>query len=535
MKSIVEIRAAHFVTAWLLCLLSIPASAADLWWDPVPGTSGPGDGAGQWSNLGSLTNWWNGSANVPWNHGDNAVIGFNTATATTITLTNKIIVGGITFSNVGSAAYTIAASSTTSLPVAAGTNILFTGASPAITQAAHTSGQVVELFSASVISTGALSVVANSLASSFVRFNNITNNFAGGNLRVGTPGNASYGVPTALYVDFNTPTGTDPYASIVNNLTNLTVYSNASFRISGHNSGSIGTIRWPQQITISGDGRNGNEAAWIVTGNVGDNFVANVVLAGDSTIDFNAGAANKVYTLYGVISGAGRLMLVSGNSVANRETCVLTNASTYVGPTVVAGGTTLQLIGGNNRLPTGTALTLGASATPVALWNAYGRLLLGNASGPVSQTVAGLASDSLDNLARVYGGNSGSISYLTINSAASNYFGGAIGGTAATDKNIGIILTGGGDAPGLNAVIRGIAKRARKEKDWEVYGSIEAFNGVLNEPQEIIKLTRRKTAGIHVKGGTILKTTNKANPIKFPVVQNEHHLLVRKNFQYNLY
>jgi ATP-dependent phosphofructokinase / diphosphate-dependent phosphofructokinase len=82
-----------------------------------------------------------------------------------------------------------------------------------------------------------------------------------------------------------------------------------------------------------------------------------------------------------------------------------------------------------------------------------------------------------------------------------------------------LILTGGGDAPGLNAVIRGIAKRARKEKDWEVYGSIEAFNGVLNDPQEIIKLTSKKTAGIHVKGGTILKTTNKANPIKFPVTQ----------------
>jgi ATP-dependent phosphofructokinase / diphosphate-dependent phosphofructokinase len=82
-----------------------------------------------------------------------------------------------------------------------------------------------------------------------------------------------------------------------------------------------------------------------------------------------------------------------------------------------------------------------------------------------------------------------------------------------------LILTGGGDCPGLNAVIRGIAKRARKEKDWEVYGSIEAFNGVLNEPQEIIKLTSSVTKGIHVKGGTILKTTNKSNPIKFPVTQ----------------
>jgi 6-phosphofructokinase 1 len=82
-----------------------------------------------------------------------------------------------------------------------------------------------------------------------------------------------------------------------------------------------------------------------------------------------------------------------------------------------------------------------------------------------------------------------------------------------------LVLTGGGDCPGLNAVIRGIAKRARKEKNWEVYGSIEAFNGVLNEPQEIVKLTGKRTAGIHIKGGTILKTTNKSNPIKFPVTQ----------------
>ena len=82
-----------------------------------------------------------------------------------------------------------------------------------------------------------------------------------------------------------------------------------------------------------------------------------------------------------------------------------------------------------------------------------------------------------------------------------------------------LVLTGGGDCPGLNAVIRGIAKRAIKEKGWELYGSIEAFNGILNEPQEIVRLTSRRTAGIHVRGGTILKTTSKSNPIKFPVTQ----------------
>lgn len=84
-----------------------------------------------------------------------------------------------------------------------------------------------------------------------------------------------------------------------------------------------------------------------------------------------------------------------------------------------------------------------------------------------------------------------------------------------------LILTGGGDCPGLNAVIRGIYKRAKREKDWEVYGSIEAFNGVFKEPPEIIKLTAAKTAGIHVKGGTILKTTNKGNPLQFPVTQSD--------------
>lgn len=82
-----------------------------------------------------------------------------------------------------------------------------------------------------------------------------------------------------------------------------------------------------------------------------------------------------------------------------------------------------------------------------------------------------------------------------------------------------LVLTGGGDCPGLNAVIRGIAKATRQSKEWEAWGSIEAFNGVMREPTEIIRLSKKITSGIHVKGGTILKTTNKGNPIEFPVLQ----------------
>jgi len=80
-----------------------------------------------------------------------------------------------------------------------------------------------------------------------------------------------------------------------------------------------------------------------------------------------------------------------------------------------------------------------------------------------------------------------------------------------------LVLTGGGDCPGLNAVIRGLAKAAKASGEWEAYGSIEAFNGVLKDPVEIKKLTQSRIAGIHVKGGTILKTTNKGNPLDFPV------------------
>ena len=84
-----------------------------------------------------------------------------------------------------------------------------------------------------------------------------------------------------------------------------------------------------------------------------------------------------------------------------------------------------------------------------------------------------------------------------------------------------LVLTGGGDCPGLNAVIRGIYKRSKQEKGWEIIGSIEAFNGVLNDPQRLLKLNKRNTAGIHVKGGTILKTTNKGHPFEYPVKNEE--------------
>ena len=79
-----------------------------------------------------------------------------------------------------------------------------------------------------------------------------------------------------------------------------------------------------------------------------------------------------------------------------------------------------------------------------------------------------------------------------------------------------LVATGGGDCPGLNAVMRGVVKRASQEKDWEVVGSINAYDGILKEPTEIMVLDDKTVAGIHKDGGTIIGTTNKGGPFAWP-------------------
>lgn len=77
------------------------------------------------------------------------------------------------------------------------------------------------------------------------------------------------------------------------------------------------------------------------------------------------------------------------------------------------------------------------------------------------------------------------------------------------------INTGGGDAPGLNAVIEAVTMAAYN-RQWEVYGIKSGYAGLLNT-DEIIRLTPEKVDGIASIGGTILGTTNKGNPFMMPV------------------
>lgn len=75
------------------------------------------------------------------------------------------------------------------------------------------------------------------------------------------------------------------------------------------------------------------------------------------------------------------------------------------------------------------------------------------------------------------------------------------------------ILTGGGDAPGLNAVIRAAVKAALLRGDI-IYGIQNGFEGFLN--REAHPLTAEETRGILHRGGTILGTTNRLNPFACP-------------------
>jgi phosphofructokinase-like protein len=76
-------------------------------------------------------------------------------------------------------------------------------------------------------------------------------------------------------------------------------------------------------------------------------------------------------------------------------------------------------------------------------------------------------------------------------------------------KKIGI-LTGGGDCPGLNAVIRAVVKKSVKY-DWDVIGILDGWKGLIEG--NILPLTKQHISGILPKGGTILGTS-RTNPFK---------------------
>jgi 6-phosphofructokinase 1 len=81
------------------------------------------------------------------------------------------------------------------------------------------------------------------------------------------------------------------------------------------------------------------------------------------------------------------------------------------------------------------------------------------------------------------------------------------------------ILTGGGDAPGLNAVIRAAVKTAIYEYDCEVIGIRNGYDGFIDE-EGIVPLEIKDVRGILPRGGTILGTVNRGNPYARKVIRD---------------
>ncbi len=84
------------------------------------------------------------------------------------------------------------------------------------------------------------------------------------------------------------------------------------------------------------------------------------------------------------------------------------------------------------------------------------------------------------------------------------------------------VLTGGGDCPGLNAVIRGVVKASISKGSSEIIGIEDGFEGLIT--RKSIPLDWSSASGILTQGGTILGTTNKTNPFKYPVKTKDNSL-----------
>ena len=76
------------------------------------------------------------------------------------------------------------------------------------------------------------------------------------------------------------------------------------------------------------------------------------------------------------------------------------------------------------------------------------------------------------------------------------------------------ILTGGGDCPGLNAVIRAVAKKAIADCNSQVIGIEDGFQGLIDNRHR--RLSFNDVSGILTLGGTILGTSNIADPFRYP-------------------
>ena len=171
----------------------------------------------------------------------------------------------------------------------------------------------------------------------------------------------------------------------------------------------------------------------------GTNTSGTVSYTGNIYLGTNSAAARRALTVTaapgGTVVFSGPLIRDSGATgsadnvtmVGGGTVVLAAQRNNYHGATLVQNGT-LVAAGGNNTLPVTTSVTLGDTL------NDSGVLQMGSASGPVNQTVAGLAVVGSGSGNAVVGGYAAAASTLTVNANSNGTYGGMLGGNTATPE-----------------------------------------------------------------------------------------------------
>ena len=91
------------------------------------------------------------------------------------------------------------------------------------------------------------------------------------------------------------------------------------------------------------------------------------------------------------------------------------------------------------------------------------------------------------------------------------------------------VLTGGGDCPGLNAVIRAVVKSAIQHHNIEVLGIKDGYTGLIEE--DVMPLTNEMVTGILHQGGTILGTSNRADPYRYAITNADGSITIENRIE----
>jgi fibronectin-binding autotransporter adhesin len=339
-------KAIHALTVGAILSIFSPASAATVTWDANAATASQTDGAGAWL---TANQWWNGTSNVTWTSGDDAVFG-NGGTGGAVTLASGTTIGSLTF-NSFSGTYTIG-----------------------------TAGQTITLNNGITMNSGAgaatiLSPVTLGAAQSWL-------NNSSSLLTIGTGAITNAGHLLTVGGSGNTT-----ISSVLGGTGGLTKQDGGILTLSGANtfSGQLtvanGTLAIASINNVSANGTLGNSALSVILGSSGN--TATLLYTGSGT-----GGISKIFSLatggtgvFEVTNATGNLNLSgvntgSGNlSKTGAGVLILSGANNYTGTTTINAGA-LQL---------GYGTTSGSLSASSAISVASGAIFAINRSDTVTQ------------------------------------------------------------------------------------------------------------------------------------------------------